>query len=107
MACILVNLRSLPTQDKPEELRQLVYDWDMWLIMNDGQLQTVGQVRQFLRGSEVVKFRGLMPKEKYCWVEDVLIKFRYHRLNRSEQGVIQRYVQRGLRDTINTFYSPL
>jgi len=31
---------SLPIQDKPEKLGQLVYDWDMRLIMNDGNVQT-------------------------------------------------------------------
>ena len=36
----------------------------MLLIMNDGQLQTVEQVRGFLEGSEVVEFRGLTPQEK-------------------------------------------
>ena len=62
--------------------------------MNDGQLQTVKQVRQFLGGSEAVEFRGLTAKEKYYWIEEVLIRFRYHRLKRSERGVIRRYVQK-------------
>ena len=35
-----------------------------------------------------------MAKEKYYWIEEVLIRFRYHRLKRSEKGVIQRYVQK-------------
>jgi hypothetical protein len=83
-----------PTQDETEGLRQLVYDWDMRLIMNDGQLQTIEQVRQFLEGSEAVEFRGLTAKEKYCWIEEVLIRFRYHRLKKSEKGVIRRYVHK-------------
>jgi len=62
--------------------------------MNDGQLQTVEQVRQFLKGSEAVEFRGLTAKEKYYWIEEVLIRFRYHRLKRSEKGVIRQYVQK-------------
>jgi len=60
--------------------------------MNDGQLQTVEQVRQFLEGSEAVEFRGLTAKEKYYWIEEVLIRFRYHRLKRAEKGVIRRYI---------------
>jgi len=36
-----VKVKSLPIQDEPERFRQLVYDWDMRLIMNDRQLQTV------------------------------------------------------------------
>ena len=41
----------------------------MRLIMNDGQLQTVEQVRQVLEGSEAVEFRGLTAKEKYYWID--------------------------------------
>ncbi len=66
----------------------------MRLIMNDGQLQTVEQVRQFLEGSEVVGFRGLTAKEKYCWIEEVLIRFSYPGLKRAEKGVIRRYLQK-------------
>jgi hypothetical protein len=62
--------------------------------MNDGQLQTVEQVRQFLEGSEGVEFRGLTTKEKYYWIEEVLIRFRYRRLKREEKGVIRRYIQK-------------
>ena len=46
--------------------------------MDDGQLQTAEQVRQFLEGSEAVEFRGLTAKERYYWIEEVLIRFRYH-----------------------------
>jgi transposase InsO family protein len=66
----------------------------MLLIMDDGQLQTVEQVRGFLEGSEEVGFRGLTAKEKYCWIEEVLIRFRYHRFKRAEKGVLRRYIQR-------------
>jgi len=60
--------------------------------MNDERLQTVEQVRQFLEGSEAVEFRGLTAKEKYYWIEEVLVRFRYHRLKRAEKGVICRYI---------------
>jgi len=60
--------------------------------MNDRQLQTIEQVRQFLEGSKGVEFRGLTIKEKYYWIEEVLIRFRYHRLERVEKGVIRRYI---------------
>jgi transposase InsO family protein len=62
--------------------------------MNDGQLQTVEQLRQFLDGSDGVEFRGLTAKEKYYWIEEMLIRFRYHCLKRSEKGVIRRYLQK-------------
>ena len=62
--------------------------------MNDGQLQTIEQARQFLEGSEAVDFRGPTAKEKYNWIEEVLIRFRYHRRKRDEKGVVRRYVQK-------------
>jgi len=62
--------------------------------MNDGQLQTTEQVRQFLEGSEAVEFRGLTAKEKYYWIEEVLIRFRHHRLKRAEKGVMRQYIQK-------------
>jgi len=60
--------------------------------MNDERLKTIEQVRQFLEGSEVVEFRGLTVKEKYYWIEEVLIRFSYYRLKRAEKGVIRRYI---------------
>ena len=62
--------------------------------MNDGQLQTVERVRGFLEGSEAVEFRGLTAQEKYCWIEEVLIRFSYYRLKRGEKGVIRRYIEK-------------
>ena len=62
--------------------------------MNDEKLQMVGQVRKFLEGSEAIEFRGLTAKEKYYWIEEVLIRFKYHLLKRDEKGVIRRYVEK-------------
>ena len=47
-----------------------------------------------MEGSEAVEFRGLTAQEKYYWIEEVLIRFRYHRLKRGEKGVIRRYIEK-------------
>jgi hypothetical protein len=62
--------------------------------MNDEQIQTLEQVSQFLDGSEALEFRGLTTEEKYRWIEEVLIRFKYHRLKRDEKGVIRRYIEK-------------
>lgn len=62
--------------------------------MNEGKLQTIEQVRQFLDGSEAVEFRGLTTREKYYWIQEVLIRFKYHLLKRDEKGVIRRYIEK-------------
>ena len=54
--------------------------------MNDRNQPTIEQVRQFLRGSEVIEFRALSVGEKYDWIEEVMIRFSYHRLKRAEKG---------------------
>ena len=66
----------------------------MRLVMNDVQLQTVEQIKGFLEGNETVEFSGLTAEEKYRWIEDVLIRFRYRRLKREEKGMIRRYIQK-------------
>ena len=66
----------------------------MLLNMNDGKLQTIEQVKQFLEGSEALEFRGLTAQGKYCWIEEVLKRFRYHHLKRGEKGMIRRYLQK-------------
>jgi len=63
----------------------------MRLIMNDTRLETVQQIRQFLEGNEGVEFRGLTAEEKYRWIEEILIRFRYLLLRRDEKGVVRRY----------------
>jgi len=55
---------------------QLFYDWDIQLTMDSGKSQTIEQARQSLECSEVVEFRGITTKEKYYWIEQVLIRFK-------------------------------
>jgi len=62
--------------------------------MNDEQIQTIEKVREFLKGNEGVDFKGLTVKEKYYWVEEVLIRFKYLRLKRAEKKVIRRYIHK-------------
>ena len=66
----------------------------MQLIMNDEELATVEQVKQFLAGSEALTFEGVAIEERYPWIESVLVRFTYHRLSRAEKGVIRQYLQK-------------
>jgi transposase len=62
--------------------------------MNDGQLQTIEQVKRFTEGSEEVEFKGLTVQEKYYWIEEVLIRYKYLRLKKDGKGVIRQYIQK-------------
>jgi hypothetical protein len=74
--------------------RHLVYDWDMQLIMNDNRFETIDQVKQFLEGSNALEFKGISGKERYQWIEAVLVRFTYCRLTRPEMGTIRRYIEK-------------
>ncbi len=62
--------------------------------MNDEKLNTVEQVKQFLEGSEALKFGGVSIEERYRWIETVLVRFKYSQLRRDEKGVIRRYIEK-------------
>jgi transposase InsO family protein len=60
--------------------------------MNDEQLQTLEQVKSFIEGSQKVEFRGLNAAEKYNWIEEVLKRFRYPKLQKEGKGLIKSYL---------------
>ena len=62
--------------------------------MNDEEVKTIEQVKRFLEGSHVLSFAGISIEERYRWIEEVLIRFKYCRLNKTEKGVIRRYLER-------------
>jgi hypothetical protein len=64
----------------------------MRLKMNDEQLQTLEQVKEFVAGSQAVQFRGLNTSEKYQWLEGVLKRFRYPKLKKEGKGLIKSYL---------------
>ena len=72
----------------------LVYDWNMQLNMDDKQLRTLEQVKQFVDSSQGIEFNGLNLKEKYQWTEEVLRKFKYQWLKRKGKGILRRYLEK-------------
>lgn len=66
----------------------------MRVIMDDRQIRTIDQVQQFLQGSDGLVFKPLSGKEKYEWMDSVLMRFGYGGLRRAEKGVIRRYVEK-------------
>jgi len=72
----------------------LVYDWNMRLNMDDREVRTLEQVKQFVDSSQGIEFRGINQKEKYRWTEEVLRKFKYERLRKTGKGVIREYVEK-------------
>jgi hypothetical protein len=80
-------------QDEPLEI-QTVYDWNMRLNMDDKQLRTLEQAKQFVTSSQRIEFHGVNVKEKYHWTEEVLKKFKYQQLRKSGKGVLHQYIEK-------------
>jgi len=66
----------------------------MQLIMDDKEVRTLEQVKQFLDSSQGIQFSGLNVKEKYLWTEEVLKKFKYQWLKRNGKGILRRYIEK-------------
>ena len=60
--------------------------------MNDEQLRTLKQVQCFIRGNQKIEFRGLNAREKYNWIEEVLTRFRYPKLQKEGKGLVKSYI---------------
>src|SRR3954464_3403462 len=52
------------------------------------------QIREFLASSEPIEFAGCGRKEKYDWVERVLVAQLYGELSKGERGVVRAYVEK-------------
>jgi len=100
-----VKRKTLPIQDEPEQSSYfqckmnlyrygVIYDWNMRLNMNDKQLRTLEQVKQFIANSRGIEFNGISMREKYHWIEEVLRRFKYQWLKKAGKGVIRQYVQK-------------
>lgn len=60
--------------------------------MNDTELKGLGQVEQFLTGTQEVFFKASSQRECYAWLARTLKRFDYHRLRKREKGTLFAYV---------------
>jgi len=60
--------------------------------MNDDNVVSIAQLREFLKLSQGAKFTSENRKEAYEWVGRTLTKFRYSRLRKKEKGIVKKYL---------------
>jgi transposase InsO family protein len=67
----------------------------MEIIMKEEQLSSINDLANFIKGSQKIVYAILANKQdKYLWVQSILIKFEYYTLNKSDKGIVQRYIQK-------------
>ncbi len=53
---------------------------------------SIAQVKEFIKVSKDIKFQGAKRKDKYEWIETVLLRFRYFTLRKKEKSILKEYV---------------
>lgn len=66
----------------------------MKTIMNDAQIKTLEQVRQFLEGTGVVDLAIDAKEDRYVWIQRTLIRFRYRHLGKTDKGLLLGFLQK-------------
>jgi transposase InsO family protein len=67
----------------------------MVIDMNDAQLKTLDQIREFLAGTAAVAFHPASEDAaRYRFIAGVLSRFAYSRLGRSDKGLLRSYLMR-------------
>lgn len=62
--------------------------------MNDSHLVSISQIKEFLKISKDIEFKGAERGEKYAWVDQVLARFKYFSLKKKGRSVIKGYLCR-------------
>ncbi len=66
----------------------------MTITMNDSHMITINQIREFAKLDMSPKLGFPSKKEKYKWIDAVLIRFRYRSIRKKDKGVVRKYIQK-------------
>jgi transposase InsO family protein len=66
----------------------------MTIGMNDDNVVSIAQLREFLKLSNSAAFSRENANEAYEWIGRTLGKFAYHRLTKKEKGIVRSYIRR-------------
>lgn len=53
---------------------------------------SIAQIKEFLKVAKGIHFQGTFKKEKYQWIESVLLRFRYFTLRKKERSILKNYI---------------
>jgi hypothetical protein len=61
-------------------------------MFHDIHLQSIGALKVFLKGTVSVDFSVPQKVERSPWVREILVRFKYLCLKRTEKGIVQKYI---------------
>lgn len=62
--------------------------------MNDSRIVSISQIKEFIKVSRGIEFQGASRNEKYQWLEEVLLRFRYFTLRKKEKSTLRNYLMK-------------
>jgi len=62
--------------------------------MNDSHIVSITQLKEFLKGSQHIEFEARSQEEKYQWIGEKLIRFRYFPARKKDKSIIKEYIMR-------------
>ena len=68
--------------------------WFMTITMNDTQLTSLSDIKQFLAGSLAFNFKAATTQKTYDWIQETLIRLHYLKLGKSDKTTIKLYLQK-------------
>lgn len=60
--------------------------------MDDSRLVSIAQLKDFLKVGKDVKFIAVNKKQKYAWINNCLVKFKYFRLKKKDKSSVLKYI---------------
>ena len=66
----------------------------MKIHMNDPRFSTIDQIEKFLKRSRDLDFGIDSKREKYNWINRILIQFTYKKLRKKDKTILKRYISR-------------
>ena len=66
----------------------------MTITMNDSHMISIAQIKEFAKLTEDIVFKANSREEKYEWIEEVLIRFKYFSLNKKSKSIVKSYMIR-------------
>jgi transposase InsO family protein len=65
----------------------------MTINMNDSHMVSISQIKEFIKVANSIQFQGASRKEKYAWIEEILLRFRYFSLKKKkEKSIVKEYI---------------
>lgn len=61
--------------------------------MDDSRIVSITQLQDFLKVGRDIKFIAVNKKQKYAWINNCLIKFKYFRLKKKDKSSVLKYIR--------------